>query len=161
MLARELRGRVLLVGMALLAMGCVRVQTTMLPGAVQATRVFQPYAVHVLLADDEEPEDCARVAVLHGSGSSSFTDESGMLSKLRQKAGELGANALRLEGMREPSSGERIANALIGGFNDGQRRSEALALYCPSLIPEPATGTDTLVAFLSGHSWHHHCHFRP
>ena len=139
MMSHELNGRVLVVLMAVLIVGCVRVQTTMLPGAPTDYRVFRSEAVHVLLADDEDPEDCVRVAVLHGSGSSSFTDESGMLNKLRQKAGELGANALRLEGMREPSSGERIANALIGGFNDGQRRSEALALYCPSLIPEPAT----------------------
>ena len=131
--------RILVVLMAGLIVGCVRVQTTMLPGAPTATRVFQPAAVHVLMADDEEPEDCVRVAILHGSGSSSFTDESGMLNGLRKKAGELGANALQLEGMKEPSSGERIANALIGGIGDGQRRSEALALYCPSLIPEPTT----------------------
>lgn len=145
MILREWRDKVLAGLVVVLVAGCVRVQTTMLPGAVQTTRVFEPYAVHVLLADDEEPEDCARVAVLHGSGSSSFTDESGMLNKLREEAGKLGANALRLEGMREPGSGERIANALLTGFNDGQRRSEALALYCPSLIPEPATATDTLL----------------
>jgi len=146
MVSREWHHMVLVGLVAVLVAGCVRVQTTMLPGAVQTTRVFESYAVHVLFADDEEPEDCARVAVLHGSGSSSFTDESGMLNKLREEAGRLGANVLRLEGMREPGSGERLANALLGGFNDGQRRSEALALYCPSLIPEPADApADTLV----------------
>ena len=49
-----------------------------------------------------------------------------MLNKWRQTTGELGTNALRLDGMREPSSGERIASALIGGSNDGQRWSEGL-----------------------------------
>ena len=141
MMPHGLNGKVLAVLMAVLIVGCVKVQTTLLPGAPTDYRVFRPEAVHVLLADDEEPEDCVRVAILHGSGSSSFTNESGMLDGLREKAGALGANALQLEGMEEPSSSERIANLRIGGFGDGQRRSEALALYCPSLIPEPATVT--------------------
>lgn len=122
-------------GAILATCGCVSVQTTMLPTAPANYQVFPPEAVHVLLAEDEKPEDCVRVAILHGTGSSTFTDESGMLNGLRKKAGELGANALQLAGMEEPSSGEVIANALLGGLADGQRRSVALASYCPSLIP--------------------------
>jgi hypothetical protein len=72
-----------------------------------------------------------RVAILNASGSQGFTDQGKMIDRLREEAAKLGANAIVLIGIKEPGAGEKFVNALVGGFADGQRRGEAIAIRIP------------------------------
>ena len=49
-----------------------------------------------------------------------------MLDKLRDRAGKLGANGILLGEVREPSTGAKIANTLLG--TEANRRSQAIAI---------------------------------
>ena len=88
--------------------------------------------VQVYYDGDEVPEH-SRVAILHAAGSDGWTNPSQMIDKLREEAGKLGANAIVLLGIEEPTAGERFVNALVGGSTDGERTGEAIAI----LIPPP------------------------
>ena len=111
----------------LLCAGCVSVNSTVLRD--RSTTPHPPNQVNVALADDEIDESCERVALLHASGNEDFTDESEMLTKLREEAGKLGANLVHLQSMEDPGTGERVLGALFGTSVD--RDSEAIAYYCP------------------------------
>ncbi len=88
-------------------------------------------SVDVYFHEDELPsEDCERLAILSGSGHSDWTNVAAMLEKLREEAGKLGANVVRLRAVDEANWGERISGALSGAGS--QRRSSAVALHCPA-----------------------------
>ena len=121
--------RLSILGLLAVLAACVHVNKSVLtPG-------LAPVAfgdVHVYFAGDSLPQH-TRVAILNASGSSGFTNEAQMIDKLREEAGKLGANAIVLEGLREPGGAEKIANALVGGFADANRRGQAIAIWVPSL----------------------------
>ena len=110
---------------------CVQVSKSVLDHSFASAPVPRE-GVNVLLASlgDEIPEDCTRVAILHGSGPEEWTDEGDMINKLREEAGKLGANTLFLQNMVDPGTGERIASALFE--TEADRDSDAIALYCPT-----------------------------
>jgi hypothetical protein len=83
--------------------------------------------VQVFFEGDSIPEH-TRVAILNAKGSSGFTNEGQMIDKLREEAAKLGANGIILAGMKEPGAGEKFVNYLAGGFADGQRRGQAIAI---------------------------------
>lgn len=88
--------------------------------------------VQVFFDGDEVPEH-SRVAILHAAGSEGWTNPSQMIDKLREEAGKLGANAIVLLGIKEPTFGERFVNAMATGSADAERKGEAIAI----LIPPP------------------------
>lgn len=92
--------------------------------------------VRVYFEGDSIPE-YSRVAILNASGSSGFTNEAQMIDKLREEAAKLGANGVILMGLQEPGAGEKLVNALVGGFADGTRRGQAIAIWVPSLARRP------------------------
>lgn len=85
--------------------------------------------VSVFLAGDTIPESCERVALLHASGPEGFTDEGDMWDKLREEAGELGANFVQIFAIEEPGAAERIASEIFDTESD--RDADAVALWCP------------------------------
>ena len=120
---------------ALLA-GCVSVGTSVLMDR-SATPVPQQ-DVFIFLPDDSIAPSCERVAILNAQGSTDWTDESQMIDRMREEAGKLGANAIVLQGIEDPSGAERFAGALFGTGSD--RDGQAVALWCP----ERAEARDTL-----------------
>jgi len=112
--------------------GCVSVNASVLSEA-RAAQPVPATAVDVYFADDSIP-DHERIAILDARGSESWTNEAQMIDKLREKAGELGANAIILNNLRDPETGERVVAALFGG--DAQRRGQAVAIY----LKEPEEG---------------------
>lgn len=89
-----------------------------------------PMEVGIFLPDDDIPEDCERVALLFASGNQHFNDEGDLLNSLREKAGELGANAIDLQFMSEAGTVEVIAAAVLDA--PVNRDADAVALYCPA-----------------------------
>ena len=105
--------------------GCVSVNRSIL----SESRIGQPVPpneVQVFFADDSIP-DHERIAILNASGSDSWTNEGQMIDRLREEAGKLGANAVILDQLQDPGSGERVVAALFGG--SAQRRGQAIAIY--------------------------------
>ena len=104
---------------------CVSVNKSVL----STTRMTSPVptmSVQVYFADDSIPTH-ERIAILNAKGDESLTDEGEMIDKLRQEAGKLGANAIILNQIKNPGTGERIAAAVFGV--SAQRRGQALAVY--------------------------------
>ena len=111
---------------------CVTVRATPLPNVTPHNRFFMPDRVDIRFSGEAMPDVCERLALLSGSGSS-VTNDSQMFDKLRQKAGELGANVVLLQGnVEEPGAGEAILTAFIGTGSD--RNATAIAYFCPEAI---------------------------
>ena len=102
--------------------GCVTVSHSVL---VEGLPPVSPQDVTIYFAGEEVPEH-TRVAILAARGDDMFTTEGGMLNELREQAGELGANAIVLDEVAEPSGGAKIAGALTG-FG-AERRGRAIAI---------------------------------
>lgn len=122
----------LLASTLVLVTGCVKVHKAVMNDRSNAP--VAPEDVYLFLADDEIPEDCERVALLHGSGAQEWTSEGKMWDKLREEAGKLGANAVHIQEMEDAGTGERIAAGLFGTQAD--RDAEAIALFCPTTTEE-------------------------
>jgi hypothetical protein len=73
------------------------------------------------------PRHYEEVALLNSSGDSEFTNEHGMFQSMKKEAGKLGANAVILDALSEPSGGAKVAAAIFGV--SAQRKGKALAIY--------------------------------
>jgi hypothetical protein len=120
-----------LVAVGLVALtACVSVQTAPLGGGV----IHPPVAadkVAIYRTADQVHAKYEEVALLSASGDSSMTSEEQMFKKMRQQAGELGANGIILDSVSEPSTGSQVAHALLGTSAD--RHGKAVAIY---VIPD-------------------------
>ena len=105
----------------LVLIGCVSVNKTLLNPS-PTDKLFIQSEVQVYFASDEIPEN-TRVAFLAGKGNVSFTDESDLIERFREEAGKLGANAIILEYIEDPSSLDTTPD----------RKARAMAIYVPSL----------------------------
>ena len=63
---------------------------------------------------NQVPGKYEEVAVLNSKGESGLTDEAAMFKSMQKKAGELGANAIILDAVSEPSAGAKVASAVFG-----------------------------------------------
>ena len=68
------------------------------------------------------------IALLSSTGDSAFTSEETMWNSMRKKAGKLGANAIILDAMSEPSAGAKVAAAFLLGTG-AERKGKAIAIY--------------------------------
>ena len=92
--------------------------------------VFAKDAVQVFFSTDSIPTH-TRVAILNAKGSDDWTNEGEMIDKIRGEAGKLGANAVVLQKMEDPSTGSKVVSAIFGTSSD--RKGQAIAIYVPSL----------------------------
>jgi hypothetical protein len=115
----------------LAATACVSVSKSVLTSSFQANPVATE-DVYVFFETDKGYEDCSRVAILHGSGTSDWTNQGQIIDKLREETGKLGGNALLLQSMEEAGTGEKIVSGLFGTRSDTD--SDALALRCPDSV---------------------------
>ena len=66
--------------------------------------------------------------MLAATGESMWTSEAGMWKSLQKKAGAMGANAIILDAMSEPSAGAKVAAAFLG-VGGAERKGKAIAIY--------------------------------
>src|SRR5688572_14714198 len=117
-------------GVMLLLAGCVSVNKTVL----NRSFMTQPVAkedVHVFLSSDTLPAH-ERVALLHAKGDEGMTDESQMIDKMREEAGKLGANAIVLTEVKDPTTAAKVASDILG--TTANRKGTAIAIHAPSLV---------------------------
>ena len=121
---------IVLAGIALTAVACVTVNKSILDRSFMDSPVPMD-SVHVYLPGDQVPEH-TRVAILNAEGDTDNTDEAEMIDALREEAGKLGANAIVLGELKEPSLGEEV----VAAFTDSStyRRGQAIAIFVPSLL---------------------------
>lgn len=113
---------------ALLVTGCVTVKKSVLDRSWSSEPVATE-DVYVFLRSERDvlPESCTRVALLYATAGGSVRGPR-MIEKLREEAGQLGANAVYVQTMNEPGTVERVAGAVFDVPVDSD--SDALALRC-------------------------------
>lgn len=125
---------------AVAASGCVQTQATRL-GASNRPPVAE---ADVRVYRTAESIGCAfeEVAMINAQGSSGLTNESQMINAAKKRAGQVGANAVIMGRINEPSAGAKVAGAFLGV--SPERRGEMLAVYvfdpCRPTQAAPATG---------------------
>jgi hypothetical protein len=106
--------------------GCVTTNATRLGGGPTRAQV-DPENVVLYRTAEQVPGRYEEIAILHSEGEASWTNEEGMYNSMRKKAGELGANAVILEAVEEPSAGAKVAGAFLG--TGAERKGKAIAIY--------------------------------
>ena len=91
-------------------------------------------SVAIYRTASQVPGKYQEVALLNSKGESSWTDEAAMFRSMRKKAAELGANAIILDAVSEPSAGAKVASAIFG--TGAERKGRAIAI-----LILPAEGT--------------------
>jgi hypothetical protein len=123
-----------------LALGaCVSAHATML-GPNPGHAPVPEDEVRVFLAGDTVPATCERMAIINTSGDADMTNESQMIRAAKRRAGRIGANAIQLRSTREPSTGTRIASAIIPGVT-ADRKGQMLAFHCEDARSAGLLGT--------------------
>ncbi|HKI96719.1 MAG TPA: hypothetical protein VJ992_15625 [Gemmatimonadales bacterium] len=112
---------------------CVSTNAVQLAPGAQKYPAVPADSVQVFLAASDIHVPYEKLALINASGASGWTDEEGMINAMRKKAGKLGANAIVLENIKEPSAGAKVAAALFGG--QAERKGEVIAIR---LHPEEA-----------------------
>jgi hypothetical protein len=115
-------------GMVIILLGgCVSARTTLLTG--ETYPAVPEEEVRVFLARELMPASCERIAMIRMSGDSDLTTENQMIRRARQRAGQIGANAILIDYIRNPSTGTQIAAVLFGTPDD--RKGRVAAFHCP------------------------------
>lgn len=86
---------------------------------------------------EQVPNRYEEIAILHSEGEVSWTDEADMYESMKKKAAELGANAIILDALSEPSAGAKVAGAFLG--TGAERKGKAIAIF---VYPEQAGDGD-------------------
>ena len=119
--------RALLVAVSVCAMAaCVSVQSTRLGTGVIRPPVT-PDHVAIYRTADQVHAQYEEVALLTAAGQYDWTNEEQMYQKMRKEAGALGGNGVILDSITEPSTGAKVASALLG--TPAQRPGQAVAIY--------------------------------
>jgi len=111
----------------LLLSGCVTTNASMLGAASTQRPVVLPANVALYRNAEQVPGRYEEVALLNSAGDSGFTNEAKMFESMKKKAGEVGANAIILDALSEPSGGAKVAAAIFGV--SAERKGKAVAVY--------------------------------
>lgn len=127
-------GHVRAVAIALLVMlsACVSTQAARL-GAGPLRPAVMPDSVAIYLTADRVPGKYEEVALLSSKGDYRGTSEEKMYQSMREKAGEMGANAIILQSVQDPGTGAKVAHAILG--TGANREGKALAIF---VLPDTA-----------------------
>ena len=106
---------------------CVQTNAVRL-GTAPTRAATSPEAVAVYRTASQVPSRYEEVAILNSTGESMWTNEEKMFKSMQKKAAELGANAVILDAMSEPSAGAKVASAALG-VGGAQRKGRAIAIY--------------------------------
>ena len=114
------------VAAVVLLCACVSTQATRLGNGMIRPPV-PPDQVAIYRTAEQVPGKYEEVALLSSKGDYSSTDEEKMYRSMREKAGEMGANAIILQSVQEPSTGSKVARVLIGV--PANREGKSIAIF--------------------------------
>lgn len=87
---------------------------------------LSPTQVRVFLHEEDVDADYERIALVTARSDAAWADEADLVRAMRRRAAKLGANAIILGEIRDPTTVERIAEVLTD-YNP-QRRGRAVAI---------------------------------
>ena len=106
--------RVLLLIGALGFVACVTTNFTLLDPTAQAYPPVPPDSVRIILdVADLDSLEFVRVAVINAKGSGIYTTESEMFKAMRERAGELGCNAILMPDLSNPGVVADVASRVV------------------------------------------------
>lgn len=115
--------------------GCVSTNVTKLGTASADRPALSPEAVAIYRTADQVPGKYEEVALLNSKGESGMTSEKKMFKSMQKKAAKVGANAIILDGISEPSAGAKVAGIFLGVGTE--RKGKAIAIYIfPNIKPK-------------------------
>jgi hypothetical protein len=119
----------LVVCVCLVALACVKTRSVNLGESLAGARAPVPWQnVAVYRTADQVPGKYQEVALLVSKGDTLWSNEKQMWNSMKRRAGKLGANAVILDAMTEPSAGAKLASVVLLGVG-GSRHGKALAIY--------------------------------
>jgi hypothetical protein len=83
-------------------------------------------SVRVFLTEADVKGDFDKVALINAEGNYTYATDEKMINAMKKKAGKLGANAIILGEFKDPSTVEKIADAVIGV--GGEKKAKVLAI---------------------------------
>jgi hypothetical protein len=113
-------------GLVVLISGCVSTQAVRL-GSGPIRPPISADKVAIYRAADQVPGRYEEVALLSSSGDQDMTNEESLYASMRKKAGQLGANGVILQSVKDASTAAQIGAAL--GFGSANRKGKAIAIF--------------------------------
>ena len=93
-----------------------------------------PERVVVYRTADQVPGKYEEIALLFSRGDTAWTTQKQMIKSMKKKAGALGANAIILDAMSEPSAAVKTMSLFLSDWlSGGERQGKAVAVY---IFPE-------------------------
>jgi len=111
---------------AIIMLGCVSASVTKLNN--KEYQPVRPENVRIIVDEDDLPENYEKVAMIKTKANYTVKEKK-QFKKARKKAGELGANAILVQGMDEPGTGGKISSAFLGV--GGNTKGDILAILIP------------------------------
>lgn len=115
----------LFIAMILFLAGCVQTQATLLSKSDYPP--VDPDDVVLYLDESDIAGEWEKIALIHAQGDAQWTRESKMIKSARKRAGEIGANGILIEEIKEPSAAAQIAGEVLG--TGSTRRAKIIAIY--------------------------------
>lgn len=113
----------------LLLAGCINTNSVQLGTPTQYPPV-KPEEVQVFLKEADVQGDFDKVAIVNAEGNYTYANDERMINAMKKKAAKLGANAIILGEFKDPSTVEKIADAIIGV--GGEKKARVLAIRLKS-----------------------------
>lgn len=149
--------RSLLPAAAVVSGACTRTNVTPLNLQASYARTC-PEAIVVYTSTDRVRGEYDEIALLNSSGSTDWTSERGMVTSMRKKAADVGATAIVLNHIQEPSAGAKIAAAVLAP-GSAARTGRSVAIFQAtdsSRVRGVCSGEGALPLWLSDserHAW--------
>lgn len=106
---------------------CVTTEAVRL-GTPTARPVVAPENVAVYRTAAQVPGRYEEIALLTSTGDIELSSQADMIKSMKKKAGSLGANAIILDALSEPSDVTKIASALLPAVS-AERKGKAVAIF--------------------------------
>lgn len=103
---------------------CTTTGAVMLDGGPYAEQ--HPNDVRVYLHEEDVPGEYERIALVTARSDAGWTDETDLIRAMRRRAAKLGADAIIVGEVRDPTTLERVAEVLTD--YEPQRRARGLAI---------------------------------
>ncbi len=124
-----MRKRMYSVGIAAMLLlelsACISTNAVRLGSPGQFPPVHQD-SVKVFLTEADVKGEFDKVALINAEGNYTYATDEKMINAMKKKAGKLGANAIILGEFKDPSTVEKIADAVIGV--GGEKKAKVLAI---------------------------------
>lgn len=141
---RGCRWRIVVSWLAVMAAtaACVQTRVTLIDPSAPRQGPVSPDSVRILTSESElDTLDYVRIAIIEATGSGEYTNQSEMIEAMRKRAAQLGANAILLPTIQEPSAGAKVAAAIFGVGTERKGNAIAILIRGPKQrrpVPPPA-----------------------